>query len=97
MEAQPLSAGCGVAGSRLLVEIRMPGLPKWQGIREAQRRCQVWVPALQVPRSLSLRETTVGLLLGHLASPQRALTCSGPSLGQGLREWLAVAPQAEGL
>ena len=54
--------------SVLSSEIRTPGLAKGQGACEAQRRCEMWVPALQVP-NLSLRQTPVGVLLGHLGSP----------------------------
>lgn len=56
-------------------EIRTPGLAKGQGAREAQRRCEMWAPALQVP-NLSLRQTPVGVLLGQLGSP----TEEGPDL-----------------
>ena len=49
-------------------EIRTPGLAKGQGTRKAQRRCEIWAPALQVD-NLSLRQTPVGVLLGQLGSP----------------------------
>ena len=68
MDAQPLSTSYEVVGFCRSSEIRTPGLAKGQGACEAQRRCEMWVPTLQVP-NLSLRQMHVRVLLGQLGSP----------------------------